>query len=85
MKKLVTTIAFLVVSTLAHAGPFGLSMGMQKSQIKGVEGTGTPFMYTTSSVPTPSSQFESYVMQIGDKNGLCVVKATSARFPQTVT
>jgi len=77
MKKVIATSAFMVVSTFAQAGPFGLSMGMQKSQIEGLESTGTPFTYETSSVPTPSSQFETYVMQIGDKNGLCVVKAIS--------
>lgn len=77
MKKIITAAAFLAASTLAQAGPFGLSMGMPKSQIKGLEGTGTPFMYTTESVPTPSSQFKTYVMQVGDKNGLCVIKAIS--------
>lgn len=75
--KIVIVAAFFMTSTLVQAGPFGLSMGMNKSQIKGLENIDAPFMYKTKTVPTPSSQLETYVMQIGDKNGLCVVKAIS--------
>ena len=77
MKKIIIAAVLAGASFVAYAGPFGLSMGMKKSQIKGLEATGTPFMYTATSVPTPSSQFKTYVMQVGDKNGLCMIKALS--------
>jgi len=71
MKKMIIVVVLFAVTVTAQAGPFGLSMGIKKSQIKGLKSTGTPFMYTTDSVPKPSSQFKTYVMQIGDEWSLC--------------
>lgn len=75
MKKIIFTFLVMAISNAALAGPFGLSMGMKKSQFKGLKSTDNMFIYTTETVPKPSSMFESYVLQVGDRNGLCAVKA----------
>jgi hypothetical protein len=77
MHKVSAVFIFLLISSIAHAGPFGLSMGMHKSDIKEIEKTGNPLTYRTDNVPNPSSKFETYVLQIGESCGLCAIKAVS--------
>jgi hypothetical protein len=73
--KLILAISLMFSITTTYAGPFGLSMGMTKNQLEQLESTDNKFVYKTSKVPKPSSQFDTYILQIGDKNGLCVIKA----------
>lgn len=75
MKKLIFTILAMTISSITLAGPFGLSMGMKKSQFKELNPTGNMFVYDTKTVPIPSSIFESYALHIGDRNGLSVITA----------
>jgi len=67
--------ASIFISGAAMAGPFGLSMGMKKSEFKGKLKEVAPYKYQTSTVPKKHSSFESYVVKIGPKSGLCYIKA----------
>ena len=68
-------IIFSMSCGTALAGPFGLSMGMKKSDFKGELKEIAPHKYQTNTVPKKHSAFEAYVVQIGPKSGLCYIKA----------
>ncbi len=75
-KKILIGVAILAIfSETAIAGPFGLSMGMKKSDFKGKLKEVAPYKYTTNAIPKKHSAFETYVVQIGPKSGLCYIKA----------
>lgn len=59
----------------AIAGPFGLGMGMTIKQIDPKAKELAPGKFATTKVPKPHSAFEQYVLQVGNKNGLCWIKA----------
>lgn len=75
-KKILIGLAILaILSETAIAGPFGLSMGMNKSDFKGKLKEIAPHKYTTNTVPKKHSAFETYVVKISPKSGLCYIKA----------
>jgi len=70
-----THIAGLFFATSVIAGPFGLEMGMTLKDIGGKPQKLSPGHYLFSSVPKPHSAFESYVIELAPKAGLCWIKA----------
>ena len=61
----------------AHAGPFGLDMGMTKAQAgvgESSEDLGG-YRFKIALVPRPHSAFEAYVLRITPKQGLCQLTA----------
>lgn len=67
-------IVLLGLSSVATAGPFGLEMGMPLSKIGGQPKHHPNGMYAITTVPKPHSAFESYVVQVAPKAGLCFAK-----------
>lgn len=65
-----------LVARSNKTGPFGLWMGMSLEEI-GVkaEQLKRPGWYKLESVPTPHHAFETYIVQVGPKNGLSWIKA----------
>lgn len=75
-KKILLEVGILLLFTVsAIAGPFGLSMGMKKSDFKGGLKEITPYIYIVNSVPKTHSAFDSYVVIIGPTCGLSKIKA----------
>ncbi len=58
-----------------RAGPFGLSMGMKKSDIRSELVEFERYQFKTSSLPKTHPAFNIYVLQITPKRGLCYIKA----------
>lgn len=59
-------------------GPFGLKMGLARSEIEKIihdlrSEDGSPSWSSASTVPTPHPDFESYSLQFSEKSGLCVI------------
>lgn len=75
-KKFLVGIAIfpMLVGTVM-AGPFGLTMGMKKSDFEGEMKEVSPFKYIVSTVPKKHSAFDLYVVKIGPESGLCYIKA----------
>ena len=66
----------LLESSTEQTGPFGLRMGMTLEEIGGdPKSLDRPGFYRLSEVPKPHFAFESYVVQVGPKNGLSWIKA----------
>jgi hypothetical protein len=58
------------------AGPFGLSMGMQPSEVGGtLKKQDAAGVYRANKVPTPYSAFRQYDLQFGPTTGLCRIQA----------
>lgn len=68
-------IVGLVCATNVLAGPFGLDMGMTLKDIGGKPEKVANGKYKLTSVPKPHSAFESYIVQVAPKGGLCWIKA----------
>ena len=66
---------FLLFCSFLFAGPFGLDMGMSIKQIDPNAEEIAPYTYKIKSVPKPHSAFESYVVKVSPKCGLCWIKA----------
>ncbi len=67
-----------ILSETAFAGPFGLSMGMKKSDFKGeLEKLGglNEYRYKTGTVPKEHSAFDYYIVKITPQTGLCHITA----------
>jgi hypothetical protein len=80
MKKLLISIfifSFAFINT-AHADPFGLSMGMSKQELGKMEQVSTN-SYRLNSVPNPDPNFSDYIVMVGDKSGLCRIRALSLK------
>ncbi len=58
-----------------YDGPFGLKMGLRKSDFKGELKEVAPYKYVTNTLSKKHSSFIKYVVQIGPKSGLCWIKA----------
>jgi hypothetical protein len=65
-------------------GPFGLAMGMKKSDFSGPLAEVSPGKYTTTQVAKPFRLFETYVLKFGPDTGLCYVKAISKNISTSV-
>lgn len=78
MKKLllVAFIFGLATATLAQeqASPFGLHMGMNKSELD-IQKELKTGVFQLKTIPKPHSAFEAYVAKVGPKSGLCWIKA----------
>ena len=72
VSSLVVLISLIITS--ADAGPFGLSMGAKKSTFTGLENLEKD-LYKIKNAPKPHSHFQYYVLKIGDKSGLCAIRA----------
>lgn len=59
---------------LVADGPFGLAMGMTKEMFNGRLTQAKTGLYILDKPPIPHDQFESYVVKIGEKSGLCWIK-----------
>ncbi|MCK7628736.1 hypothetical protein MZ018_14215 [Shewanella sp. JNE10-2] len=59
---------------LVADGPFGLAMGMTKEMFNGRLTQAKTGLYFLDKPPIPHDQFESYVVKIGEKSGLCWIK-----------
>ena len=78
MKNILLLSAFVmsnIFGATAFAGPFGLKMGMPLEQIDAKAKQLAPGKYQITNVPKPHSAFESYVVQVAPKAGLCWIKA----------
>ena len=64
-------------ATNAMAGPFGLNMGMSLKEIGGKPKKIANGKYEIVDIPKPHSAFESYIVQVSPKSGLCWIKAIS--------
>lgn len=74
-----TTGLFIFFVGTAQAGPFGLDKGMSVEAVKRATG-GTlekrkNFVYRTTRVPKPHTEFESYTFIISPTTGLCKIQA----------
>ncbi|MDY6854619.1 MAG: hypothetical protein SWO11_07905 [Thermodesulfobacteriota bacterium] len=80
MKRLLLSIfifSFAFINT-AHAGPFGLSMGMTKQELGRMEEISTN-RYRLHTVPNPDQNFSDYIVIVGDRSGLCRIRALSVK------
>ena len=77
-------IAGLMYATTAMAGPFGLDMGMTIKEVGGKPEKIANGKYKLTSVPKPHSAFESYLVQVSPKGGLCWIKAIGKDIPTSV-
>ena len=75
-------VAVVFAPTAAFAdGPFGLTMGMTKTEIEKTIGaeltvvSEQPLLFSTTTVPRGNSSFEAYALQILPKAGLCQIRA----------
>lgn len=65
-------------------GPFGVKMGLSRSDIEEMIGgklqkiSDTPDFYASSTAPKTSSAASSYIYRIGNVTGLCMVKGVSS-------
>ncbi|MFB2814148.1 hypothetical protein ACE014_09910 [Shewanella xiamenensis] len=59
---------------LVADGPFGLAMGMTKEMFNGRLTQAKTGLYFLDKPPIPHDQFESYIVKIGEKSGLCWIK-----------
>ena len=71
----VATALLTAVIQPVVAGPFGLEMGMQRSDLPNQGKEITPFKIQVTDVPKKHSSFKSYVLKFGPKRGLCYIKA----------
>ncbi len=76
-KILLFVMTGLFYATNALAGPFGLEMGMSLQAIGGNPQNikSTSGNYNLTNVPKPHSAFESYVVVVAPKSGLCQIRA----------
>lgn len=72
---IVVTAWLFVVFKSAVAGPFGLEMGMQRSDLQDQGKEIAPFKYQVDDVPKKHSVFKTYVLKFGPRRGLCYIKA----------
>ena len=67
----------LSLASSAFAGPFGLDMGMSKSQLgdswRALESS--PGYYVSKTPPKPHSAFDNYIVKLSATHGLCWIKA----------
>lgn len=79
MKKILIPFSLLFFAAAPRtpvSGPFGLRMGMTKAQLGTAIGKNiAPMKYKLKSVAKPHSAFESYVVKISPKTGLCHIRA----------
>jgi hypothetical protein len=76
--RLFACISAIVCSPVALAGPFGLDMGMTLLELKArasVEATNNPNVFKTTKVPSGHDAFESYLLFVTPKAGLCKISA----------
>jgi len=80
------SVALFIVGLIGspvNAGPFGLTMGMSKSEIDNACGViaepleGSPCLFYTETVPKPHSAFEGYALLVPPSTGLCQIRAIS--------
>jgi hypothetical protein len=69
---------FVFTSGLAIAGPFGLYMGMPRSEFKGKLEEIRPHIYRTKDVPKKHSAFNYYILRFGPNTGLYYIKAVGS-------
>ncbi|HEV7571085.1 MAG TPA: hypothetical protein VGQ21_06265 [Thermoanaerobaculia bacterium] len=62
-------------STAGLPAPFGIRMGASKQNVGKIDKEVAPFMFRLTTVPKPHTAFESYIVQITPKAGVCFVKA----------
>ena len=74
---IILTVLALSV-THAMAGPFGLYMGMPKSDFKGKLEEIRPHIYRTKDVPKKHSAFNYYILRFGPNTGLYYIKAVGS-------
>jgi hypothetical protein len=72
---LLVLVAAIFSSQHAQAGPFGLEMGMKLEAIGGGPEELKKGFYKIKTVPKPHTAFETYIVQVGQKTGLCYIKA----------
>lgn len=72
---IVATAMLVAVIKPVIAGPFGLEMGMQRSDLQEQGKEITPFKFQVTDVPKKHSAFKSYVLKFGPRSGLCYIKA----------
>lgn len=72
-RTLLTLLILMAAATPAKAGPLGLEMGMPLSRLSIQQDLGDN-RYVVK-VPTPNSEFESYIAFVTVKEGLCKISA----------
>jgi hypothetical protein len=77
-------LGIFVFPALGQAAPFGLTQGMTLKELGGKPESLGDRKYRFESVPKPHSAFEFYVLQIGQKSGLCFVKAVGKNVKTSV-
>jgi hypothetical protein len=70
--------ALMLSANVAIAGPFGLYMGMPKSEFKGKLEEIRPHIYRTRDVPKKHSAFNYYILRFGPNAGLYYIKAVGS-------
>ncbi len=75
LNVIVVALLLMVVVKSATAGPFGLEMGMQRSELLDQGEEIAPFKYQVDEVPKKHSMFKTYVLKFGPRKGLCYIKA----------
>lgn len=83
-KIFLLSFLYIFSSSFVIAGPFGLEMGMSLKDIGGKTKEIKKCIYVISSVPKPHSFFDAYVVTVGQKTGLCMVKAVTKNFHTNV-
>lgn len=72
-KNCIPLIALVLTTSLAFAGPFGLSKGMKKEEFpEGLTELSNQSFFTLT-VPTPSPLIKSYVLTFGKNQGLAKI------------
>jgi hypothetical protein len=77
-KTLLILCVFAISVNGAMAGPFGLYMGMPKSEFKGKLEEIRPHIYRTRDVPKKHSAFNYYILRFGPNTGLYYIKAVGS-------
>lgn len=84
MKRIMLCVVVLLWSAVAicqtYNGPFGLKMGLTYQQVKAIDSDieaveSVGHAYVIEDVPKPHSRFESYILFISPKTGLCKIVA----------
>ena len=74
MSRTVIVLSFSFFPLWCFGGPFGLDKGMTLPQLGPTAKQVAPGKYRVTSVPKPHSAFDSFIVQVSPKTGLCWVK-----------
>ncbi len=85
MKRLTVLSLWIFVAFLncAYAGPFGVEMGMSIKEIDQNAISKNPGLYEVKP-PKNHHAFERYFVKVGEKTGLCMIRAAGQQFTTSV-